>query len=114
MNLLLISSGNFFSTYGGGQVYIKNIVDELVCRGIYPSIATPGSTENVPPDYKGCSVFTIAETDSQDHLVKLLLEIKPDIVHAHGHKAAFGKACATLGISCIITVQGTCQRPRLL
>ena len=28
MKILQIASGDFFSTYGGGQIYVKNIVDE--------------------------------------------------------------------------------------
>lgn len=35
MNIVEIASGNFFSTYGGGQVYVKNIVDEMI-RQRYP------------------------------------------------------------------------------
>ena len=34
MKLLQIASGNFFSTYGGGQVYVKNIVDEMIRQGL--------------------------------------------------------------------------------
>ena len=30
MKILQVASGNFFSTYGGGQVYVKNIVDEMI------------------------------------------------------------------------------------
>ena len=30
MKILQIASGDFFSTYGGGQVYVKNIVDEMI------------------------------------------------------------------------------------
>ena len=33
MNIVEIASGNFFSTYGGGQVYVKNIVDEMIRQG---------------------------------------------------------------------------------
>jgi len=29
MHILQIASGNFFSTYGGGQVYVRNIIDEM-------------------------------------------------------------------------------------
>lgn len=42
MKLLQIASGNFFSTYGGGQVYVKNIVDksrfEVFVYSIFMSI----------------------------------------------------------------------------
>ncbi len=29
MNVCIVASGDFFSDYGGGQVYVRNIVDEL-------------------------------------------------------------------------------------
>ena len=32
MKILQIASGDFFSTYGGGQIYVKNIVDEWIRR----------------------------------------------------------------------------------
>ena len=32
MQILQKASGDFFSTYGGGQVYVKNIVDEMICQ----------------------------------------------------------------------------------
>ena len=34
MKLFQIASGDFFSTYGGGQVYVKNIVDEMIRQGL--------------------------------------------------------------------------------
>ena len=34
MKLLQIASGDFFSTYGGGQVYVKNIVDEMIRQNL--------------------------------------------------------------------------------
>lgn len=103
MNILLVSSGNFFSTYGGGQVYVKHLVDELVQQGIYPAIATPGSPEEVPTDYYGCAVHAFAQAAGEAELLTLLKKINPDVVHAHGHKAAFSTACAALGIPCIVT-----------
>ena len=38
MKLLQIASGDFFSTYGGGQVYVKNIVDEMIRQGLDVSV----------------------------------------------------------------------------
>ena len=32
MKILQIAAGDFFSTYGGGQVYVRNIVDEMIRR----------------------------------------------------------------------------------
>ncbi len=101
--LLIISSGDFFSTYGGGQVYVKNLVDELIRQGIQPSIATPGKPGRLIQKYSGCKIFSYDPTAGQAELKKLLLEIQPDVVHAHGHKASFAKACVAVGLPCIVT-----------
>lgn len=103
MNILLVSAGNFFSSYGGGQVYVKNLVDELVRQGIHPIIATPGNPGDVPGNYSGCIVHTFAQGAGEAELKALLNNIKPDVVHAHGHKAGFSSACAALDIPCIVT-----------
>lgn len=103
INVLLVSAGNFFSTYGGGQVYVKNLVDEMVRQDIRPIIATPGDPGDMLGDYSGCTVHTFVQGTGEAELQALLNKIKPDVVHAHGHKAAFSSACATLGIPCIVT-----------
>lgn len=101
--LLIVSSSNFFSSYGGGQVYLKNLVDEFVNMNIYPSIATPYSKESTPREYNGCKIFTFNSTANIDQFQRLISNIKPDIVHAHGSKDRFAKACINLNIPCIVT-----------
>ncbi len=71
IKLLIFSSVDFFSTYGGGQVYVKNLVDELVRQGQSPIIATPGTSTAQTESYKGCAIYTfdasIAQKDFNPH-----------------------------------------------
>ncbi len=101
--LLIVSSGSFFSTFGGGQVYVKNLVDELVRQNIYPVIVTPDPLPEDIRTYKGCQLETISNNATIDEIEKLLLRAKPNIVHAHGSKALFSKACNILNVRCIVT-----------
>lgn len=110
MNILLVTSSPFNSTYGGGEVYLRNQVDELVRLGFSPTIAAPGgTTEGITQQtlsYKGCAVYTFDAMLVQKHwkiLHPLLNEIKPDVVHVHGFKAPFTIACKELNIPCIVT-----------
>lgn len=106
MKILMVSSGDFFSTYGGGQIYVKNLVDELIDRGIVISIAVPGEHEPPVSAYRGASVDYYppsAVRPCSDALVSLLRKIKPDIVHVHGDKAAFSRACHIADIPCLVT-----------
>lgn len=106
MNLLLVTSSPFFSTYGGGQVYVKNIVDELIRQGISPVIATPAKSNDQIESFMGCTIYTFNSSLVQKDfktLIPLLTTIKPDLVHAHGFKSSFAQACKDLNIPCIIT-----------
>lgn len=106
MKVLIVSSSSFYSTYGGGQVYVKNIVDEMIRQQLDIVVATPGTKIAKTNSYKGVAVFTFANeimTDNLDLLKVFIANIKPDIVHAHGYKAAFAKACKELGIPCVVT-----------
>lgn len=61
MTILLISSSNFFSTYGGGQVYVKNIADEMIRQGMDITIISPdrNSREIVAKgEYRGRPLYT--------------------------------------------------------
>lgn len=106
IKVLIVSSSSFYSTYGGGQVYVKNIVDEMIRQELDIVIATPGTKTEKAVPYKGVGVFTFADeiiTDNLDQLKIFIADIKPDIVHAHGHKGAFAVACKELGIPCVVT-----------
>jgi glycosyltransferase involved in cell wall biosynthesis len=106
IKILIVSSSGFYSTYGGGQVYVKNIVDEMILQQLDIVIASPGTKTEKATSYKGVDVFTFANeiiTDNLNPLKVFISSIEPDVVHAHGCKAAFAKACNQLGIPCVVT-----------
>jgi glycosyltransferase involved in cell wall biosynthesis len=104
MKLLIVSSGSFFSKYGGGQEYLRNLIDELVRMGVNPYIASPISGNGEPEEYKGCHIFNFSPDISIEGTKLFLKKINPSIVHAHGYKNFFAIACYELGIPCIVTV----------
>ena len=103
MKLCIIASGNFFSTYGGGQVYVKNLVDEFICQGVDVTIISVHTSFRTPctlKEYHGVPLF---EVEPLYDLRSLIEEINPTIVHAHGEKSRVASVCAALGIPCVIT-----------
>lgn len=115
MNICIVSSGDFFSDYGGGQVYVRNLVDELVrrrgacentgntdnCNTIETSVISfAKGTNPITKDYKGIKVYqVINETTFRD----ALQQIRPDLVHANGEKLMTARLCKELGIPCVVT-----------
>ena len=106
LKILIISSANFFSNYGGGQVYVKNIVNQMIAQDIDVSIATPRISGSKLSHYKEKPVYTFTNKMLEGDLLELrnfIKEIKPTIVHLHGFKAPFSLACKSLGIPCVVT-----------
>ncbi len=100
MNVLLTIAGPFSSTYGGGQTYVRRLAAALteqpevslhIAAALHKSAATePG-------------VHTLSVEHTEDDLRQLLRNLRPDIVHAHGIKAATARACRAEGVPCIVT-----------
>jgi glycosyltransferase involved in cell wall biosynthesis len=103
MKVLVVCNRYILSDYGGGQIYVKNLIDELTLQGFFPVIATPEGKTEPSEIYKGCKVVTFKNSIRIEGAREILLEINPDIVHAHGFKAIFAKACRQLNIACIVT-----------
>ncbi|NTU67260.1 MAG: glycosyltransferase family 4 protein [Chlorobiaceae bacterium] len=110
MKILMIASGDFFSSYGGGQVYVKHLVDELIDRGVDIAIAmrpSDNSTVSGTCRYREVPVHRYrldGREEGYETPESLLTCIRPDVVHVHGDKAAFARACHVAGIPCVITV----------
>lgn len=107
MNLCIVSSGDFFSDYGGGQVYVRNVVDAFIAKKQTWDLQI--SVISCPPkndinatkkDYFGIPVYEISP---QGDIKSLLYKIHPDIVHANGEKLVIAKACKNIGIPCVVT-----------
>ncbi len=105
MRVLHISSGDFFSTYGGGQVYVKNIVDEMIRQGLDVAILSLVNKNIVVSElnYNGillCEVGTIATSED---IIQLIRSIQPTIIHTHGSEFQFCILGERLGIPVVVT-----------
>jgi glycosyltransferase involved in cell wall biosynthesis len=77
MRLLIIASGDFHREFGGGQVYVRNLVEALVAAG-----------------------HNVKVTNGLDDIERE----KPDVVHAHGLKEAAARAARRAGVPCVVTI----------
>lgn len=102
MRVLLISSGDYTSTYGGGQVYVKNLAEELVkCNCVVAVVSViPSICEPRIKKYNGVTVF---EMPSSSFIEKAVSDFNPDIIHAHGFKSLSCKTGNKMGIPVIVT-----------
>lgn len=104
MQILQVASGDFFSTYGGGQVYVKNIVDEFIrlqCDVVVISFVTKVNGVQIK-NYKGIDLYEVAVGD-YDKLQELITRINPDVIHAHSSKALIVNIGKKLNIPVIVT-----------
>ena len=102
MKVCIVASGDFFSDYGGGQVYVRNIVDELA-RHSDVSTTVISFNKNIQPsvkDYRGISVYQV---NSDNSLCDALKQLNPDVVHANGEKLITSRICKQLNIPCVVT-----------
>ena len=102
MNICIVSSGDFFSNYGGGQVYVRNLVDELSNRSDVNTsvISFSADCDTEAKEYKGIKVYQVCT----EHTFRIALrQIRPDIVHANGEKLTTARLCKELGIPCVVT-----------
>jgi putative glycosyltransferase, forming alpha-gylcosyl linkages protein len=104
MKTLQIASGDFFSTYGGGQVYVKNIVDEFIRQGCDIAVLSFIGKEEVVnvKNYQGIDLYEVATSD-YNTLKGLISKIHPDIIHAHSRKAIIVDIGKKLNIPVIVT-----------
>lgn len=102
MRILHIASGDFFSTYGGGQVYVKNVVDEMIRQGEDVAVVSMTGTHNgvVKKDYRGIPLFEISGIGGLEDAV---LEAAPDIIHAHSLKDTACRIGRDKGIPVVVT-----------
>lgn len=105
MKILQIASGDFFSTYGGGQVYVKNIVDEMIRQSLDVVVMSFVDKEICIAEryYKGISLWEIGTQAKDVDIEELVRTISPDIIHAHSQKELFASLGDRLHIPVIVT-----------
>ena len=104
MQILQIASGDFFSTYGGGQVYVKNIVDEMIRQQYSVQVVSfVNRDSNIEEKvYKTIGLYEVGNRGLNE-LQALIERIQPDIIHAHSHKAQIVAIGQALNIPVIVT-----------
>lgn len=104
MQILQIASGDFFSTYGGGQVYVKNIVDEMIRQQYSLQVVSFVNRDSAieKKEYKTIDLYEVGNRGLNE-LQALIESIHPDIIHAHSHKAQIVVIGQALNIPVIVT-----------
>lgn len=123
MTIAIITSGDYFSDYGGGQVYVRNLVEGLWNKGhdiCVVSMETDADVEETVFEIQkenGISVMQIRVAE-KDFDATLPLELQSGVLnavkqalgqssvqvaHANGWKTTTSLVCEELGIPCIVT-----------
>lgn len=105
MRILHIASGDFFSTYGGGQVYVKNIVDEMLRQEMNVAVISTVKDEDCSEDkdYNGAKLVEIGNATVGPRLKRIISELSPDVIHAHSRKTEICEIGQELNIPVIVT-----------
>lgn len=107
MKICIVTDGGLYSTYGGGQVYCRNIINEFSLQykklnlDIIVISSEPNGIGIIPDYYNGIPIYKgITENDIEI----ILLKEKPNIVHANGNYQIVTHICKKIGIKSIITI----------
>ena len=104
MKILQISSGDFFSTYGGGQVYVKNIVDEFIRQQVALSVISfVGENKLEKKNYNGIDLFEVRDNINEKDLLNLIQQINPTLIHVHSHKDLICRIGKQFNIPVVVT-----------
>jgi len=106
MKILQIANGDFFSTYGGGQVYVKNLVDEMIRQSLDVSVLSfvnkKSDVSFQKQNYKEINLYEVYQKDEAT-IKTLLRQIAPDIIHIHAEKTLISKISRELSIRNVVT-----------
>lgn len=104
MKILQVASGDFFSTYGGGQIYVKNIVDRMIDMDLGLSIISFVESDKVQEKiYRDHKIVSAPSGISEFGLENIIRDINPDIIHVHSNEALVCKIGKKLGIPVVMT-----------
>ena len=104
LKLCIVSTGDYFSNYGGGEVYVRNIVDGFHSmrfdRCIEMFVLQSGQKLQMR-EHGGIKIYDIG---NQNDAYTVLSAEHPDIVHANGLFETIVPTCRLLGIKCVVTI----------
>lgn len=105
IRILHIASGDFHSSYGGGQVYVRNVVDEMIRQhievGILSSINHRTSVEK--KSYREIPLYELSPISNEDDLISVIRDFNPTLIHAHSRKAEISTIAQDINIPIVIT-----------
>lgn len=105
MKILQVASGDFFSSYGGGQVYVKNIIKELSSHdNLQISVISFTKTDKVErKDYGSAEIISISDQSPFSLEEQIVAGLKPDIIHVHAGEAEFSRIGRIHNIPVVVT-----------
>lgn len=108
MKILIVAAGDFTSTYGGGQSYVRRLAEELCWhKSIEISILSFSSDkENLKTIVihgVDIHIYSTFPCSSDNRISDILTTCSPDIVHIHSHKAQMCRVCHNMNIPCVVT-----------
>lgn len=104
MKILQVASGDFFSTYGGGQVYVKNIADQMINMDLDISIISFVEDDKIQEKiYRNHRIVSAPSGISESGLESIIHDINPDIIHANSNEALICQIGKKLNIPVIVT-----------
>ncbi len=108
MKLLTVISGSIKDTYGGGQIYLENLLEGFSERGFKTTVLSFVQKKGTKQSFEfaghkiieiGCLSLNWKETAES-----IVEEVHPDIIHAHGVKTLSMEIAAKHSIPCVVTV----------
>lgn len=121
MKILFVGPDKLGTEYGGGQVYINALITGLIklqhdVSYLYTTFENVSLPQLVKLEHIGISELhlgmpkvwrTLIDPPPQSKIVEeiasVLLDIRPDVIHAHGLKEYASSAAKLAGIPCIVT-----------
>lgn len=121
MKVLIVGPTRLAVEYGGGQVYVNNLVAGMLERRhqvtylslVYQSVSAPQlrrttfeGVEEFQLQLSGewqKQIYQLLKTKVADELARLFKNISPDVIHAHGYKDFVALAAKRAGVPCVIT-----------
>jgi len=113
LKVLIVAQGSLASRYGGGQIYVLNLVREMVRQNVELFILSTTlnkvgkiSQSKINMDGVDVTEFHLKYTNKKDperQVRDVLQKVRPDIIHANSLKEVITQVCQDENIPCIVT-----------
>jgi glycosyltransferase involved in cell wall biosynthesis len=120
MKIIIVGQGNIYDNYGGGQVYVRNLIAGLLSSKynveylslVFLNVKVPQFNQQTTNGILTRQIvlpvsWKEIDTDKFDSAIGVLAQafqdISPDIVHAHGWKELTCLGADRAGVPCVVT-----------